>query len=285
MIIDNSSIDTYIAKGLIIFFYVASAFANGLALYLLLTKKTKNVADLLLIHFCFCEGLGTIWEIANISVALHHKSFSRSSVHFVGEAVIYGSVYQTLICITLDRFFAIKFNIRYRSIVTKSRFFVLLPPIWVLSTSLGVLSALTSIEVYYTMCSVFEVFTATILVLSYAYIIITVLKQKRIFQQNSSSHSQFKYEVPLCICLTYLILIFIPDLILTIKSDLYVLWFDVGYSINYFCDPLIYVVFSQYEKRQKKKNNPRNADNTGSRNNDREMTVISSNTMQSGKST
>ena len=215
------SIDTYIAKGIIISFYAASAFANGVALYLLLKKKTKKVANLLLLHFCFCEGLGALWEIVNTSKALHHKTFSRSSVHFVGEAFIYGSVYQTLICITIDRFCAIKFNFRYRSIVTKGRLFLLLPAIWVLSTSLGVICAYTSIEVYYVMWSVLDVFTATTLVISYSYIITTVLRQKRIFKQNSSCRSQFKYEIPLCICLTYLMLIFIPNLVITIKSDLY----------------------------------------------------------------
>ena len=84
------SIDTYIAKGITIFFYAASAFANGVALYLLLKKKTKKVADLLLLHFCFCEGLGALWEIVNTSKALHHKTFSRSSVHFLVKLLFMG---------------------------------------------------------------------------------------------------------------------------------------------------------------------------------------------------
>ena len=282
MTIGQTSIETYFGIGFFFFFTITCVFGNGLALYLLIGSKKKKVADLLLIHLCFCEGLGALWGIVDFSLAVHVKTYSRNLLFVVGEVVIYVSVYETLICITVDRFLALKYNLRYRSIVTKKRFFVLLPAIWVLSASLAVICALTPTKVYYVMWSVLDVFTVVTLVTTYSYIIITVRKQKRIFKGNSSWRSQFKYQIPLCICLTYLILIFIPNLILSIKSDLPILWFNVLLYINYCCDPLIYVLFSLYERRRKKKlsANARNIDSTKSRNSDIEMIVISSSTMQ-----
>ena len=278
-----TSTDTYVGMGILMFLWIASAIANGLALYLLLKTTKKKVADLLLIHICFWEGLGALWKIVNASLALHQKQLSRSLIHSIGGVVVYVSVCQTLICITIDRFLAVKLNFRYRSMVTKHRFYALLPAIWAISTSLGVLCALTSRKVMYLSWIVMDTITTATLVMSYSYIIITVHRQNRIFKRNSSVRSQFKYKIPLCICLTYLIFIFIPDMIINIKSDLPILWFSVVFSINYCSDPLIYVVFSQCERRQKKKlsNISRDADSTKGSNGDREMTVISSNKVQS----
>ena len=278
----ETDVETDVCVGLFFFFTVTCVFANGLALYLLIRSKKKKVADLLLIHLCFCEGLGALWGIVDVSLAVHLKTLSRTLLFYIGEVVIYVSVYETLICLTIDRFLALKFSLRYRSIVTKRSFFLLLPAIWLLSAFLGVMCALTPTKVYYVMWSVLDVFTVVTLVTTYSYIIITVRKQKRIFKGNSSWRSQFKYQIPLCICLTYLILIFIPNLILSIKSDLPILWFNVLLYINYCCDPLIYVLFALFERRRKKKlsANARNIDSTKSRNSDIEMTVISSSTMQ-----
>ena len=215
--------------------------------------KEKKVSDLLLIHMCFCESLGVTWGIVNVCFTLRQGKLPFTVLDLLGEVVIYASVYQTLICITLDRFLAVKLNFRYRSIVTKYRLCVLIPVIWVVSALLGTLLALTNFKVYFVTWNVLDACTVTTLLVSYTYIIMTVHKQKRIFKLNSSCRSQFKYQIPLCICLTYLAFIFIPNLTLSIKSDLHGLWFMVVYSVNYCCDPLIYVLFSQYEKRRKRK--------------------------------
>ena len=115
-------------------------------------------------------------------------------------------VYQTLICITtIDSSIAVKYNFHHRCIVTKCRSYAPLPAIWVLSASLAVLYALTSIKVYYVMWITLDIFTAATLVMCYLYIMITMHRQKRIFKRNSSCRSQFKYEIPLGTCLTYLI--------------------------------------------------------------------------------
>ena len=251
---DTSSTKDHVGIGIYFLFLSASTVANGVALYLLFNTKKKKVADLLLIHMCICESLAAMWQIVHNSLAVRHKTgqtLTGTPLNLVGEVVIFSSLYQIMICITIDRYLAVKLNLRYRLIVTKYRFFVTSTIIWTLSSLLGVLYALTSMGVYYVIWNVFDAITVATIIICYSYIIWTVHRQKCIFKINSSCRNQFRYHIPLWIGLTFIFLIFIPNLVLTINNNLYGVWFLVIFSFNYCCDPLIYVLSLYCERKRK----------------------------------
>ena len=67
MIIDDFSIETHVVIGIFFFFCIACVLAD-------FKTKKKIVADLLLIHLCFCEGLGALWGIVDATLIFRLKN-------------------------------------------------------------------------------------------------------------------------------------------------------------------------------------------------------------------
>ena len=91
---------------------------------------------------------------------------------------------------------------------------------------------------------------------SYLYIIITVYKMRQAMNRNNpkSKTAQLKYQIPLFIVCSFILTLLIPDLVYILKPELYCIWFQVIWSLNYISDPLGYVIFTKFQNSRYRKN-------------------------------
>ena len=252
MIIDTNSLIDKIGLGVCFVELSLSLIVNSFALRLLIKKKRdRKVSDLLIMHLCICEFLYAVWEMVNYSLLLHLKKSKGTVVHVVGEAILFSSIYQSILCVTLDRVLAVRLNIRYRAMVTKRRCLFLLPVLWMISIAVGLLIGLTSERVLLAMWISWDSIAGFTMISGYSYIFIIVVSQRRRFSGTSSLRNQLRLQVPLCIGGTFFCLWLIPDLIINIDRQLYCVWILVLWFANIIFDPMVYVISSHYFRKRK----------------------------------
>ena len=245
MIIDFKSLDSQIGFGICCLALSVSLIANIIALSLLRMKRQKKVADLLITQLCSSELLYAIWEVVFYSMHFHFKYTKESLSHVIGQTVLFSSIYLSVLCITIDRVLSVGLSFRYRAYVTKRKFYLLVLVMWIISMCMGAVSFLTTRRHLLIFWICFDIISAITIVAGYSYIIYTVHSQRRRFAPNCPRTRRFRYQVPLCIGVTFFCLWLVPDLILNINSNLYCVWILVLWHANIMFDPLVYVLYSK----------------------------------------
>ena len=224
--------------------------ANGCVIFLLLTQRQRKVADLLVLHLSLSEFLGVTWNVILRPLQWFSSVEYVPIVRVIGGQFFGALFYQSIICISFDRLLAAKLVLRYRVLITKRRLQIVLLLIWVLSIMCAVICAIE-----FDMNTIIWMFWSSItiasILISYSYIAMVLYKQKQ-FQRNSScTHVQrFNYKIPLCITLSYILTMFIPDIVVVIDETLFTVWTLVIWYTNFLIDPLVYVFFRVFYKRR-----------------------------------
>ena len=245
MIIDFKSLDSQIGFGICCLELSVSLIANGIALNLLRKKRERKVADLLITHLCGSEFLFATWELVFYSFHYQLQYTKESRLNVIGQTVLFSSIYQSVLCITIDRVLSVGLSFRYRAFVAKRKLILLLMVVWIISICMGAISFLTTRQHILIFWICFDIISAITIVSGYSYIIYTVRLQKRQFAANCPQTRLFRYQVPLCIGVTFFYLWLVPDLVLNINSDLYCVWILVLWHANIMFDPLVYALHSQ----------------------------------------
>ena len=175
----------------------------------------------------------------------HFKYTKESLTHVIGQTVLFSSIYLSVLCITIDRVLSVGLSFRYRAYVTKRKFYLLVLVMWIISMCMGAVSFLTTRRHLLIFWICFDIISAITIVAGYSYIIYTVHSQRRRFAPNCPRTRRFRYQVPLCIGVTFFCLWLVPDLILNINSNLYCVWILVLWHANIMFDPLVYVLYSK----------------------------------------
>ena len=71
---------------------------------------------------------------------------------------------------------------------------------------------------------------------------------------SKSTAPQLKYQIPLFIICSFVFTLLIPDFIVMFHPELYCIWFQVVWSLNWISDPLVYVIFTKLQHKKDFKN-------------------------------
>ena len=240
---------------------ICSLCLHALALYLLVRKKKKTIAALLLIHLSCCEICIAVWVLINYSLHIYWKRSVESDVNITGQIVIWASIIQTVLCITLDRVAAVRFPYKYKIIRTRAKLFVILIAINLISFAVGLTFIFTDSYKFLTPIGVS--FASIVILGSYSYILVAFRRRRRSLNNHSSRVNvpKIKYKIPLSIALSILCCMLIPSLVLQIDNHLYSIWIHVIWYLEIICDPLIYVVGSRRKSKPKDPSNSREMEN------------------------
>ena len=222
------------------------------ALVLIARQKKKKVSDILVMHLCGCELTTVIYGYCKD--CLHYwKNIDNNdnTIHMLLYVVLYTSVYQSVLIIVLDRVLAVHMVLKYKAFVTKQKLAIVLSITWAVSLATGVIIYFTDWKVW-----LFWDFTMMIIIVSsYLYIIISVYRRKRAMARHTlqSGTSQLKYQIPLSITCSFVLTVLLPDLVVALNPELYCIWLDVIWSLNWISDPLVYVIFTKLQHRKDEK--------------------------------
>ena len=228
---------------------VGGMVANGSALFLLLKKREKKVSDKLVMHLCFSELLIIIWHLITRSLVWFAKISQAPTVRKIGGQLTTSLLYESIICISLDRLLAASLVFRYKLIVTKGRLIIVVIFVWifaVISSVLCVFMSYNTTRIWLFWSSL----TMVSIIVSYSYIFIVLLKARSRVQNHSSQANVFNYQVPLAIAIFFILSNFIPCLVILVDGKLFNIWVLVTLYSNGLFDPLVYVYFRICKKKR-----------------------------------
>ena len=125
---------------------LGSLLANGCAIYLLLNKRSKKIADLLVLHLGITEFMGVAWNVIlrplNMFIPIKYASMVRT----IGNQFFGAMFYQSVICISLDRLLVAALVLRYKVVITKRKLLLITILIWILSIMCAVIYGIWGID-------------------------------------------------------------------------------------------------------------------------------------------
>ena len=240
----------YIGIGIWYTIAVSSLVANGCAIFLQIKNKARKVSDRLVMHLCFSELLIMAWHLVTRSLVWFVKIAQASTVRKIGGQLTTSLLFQTVICISLDRLLAACLVFIDKSVVTKRRLIVVVILIWILAITSSIICVFmsyntTRIWLFWSSLTMVSIFV------SYIYIFFVLLTARRTFQNDSSQANRyvFNYQVPLAIAIVFILTNFIPCLVILVNEELFNIWVLVALYSSGIFDPLVYVFFQVYKKR------------------------------------
>ena len=158
-----------------------------------------------------------------------------------------------MLSITKDRVLSVHFPLKYKILVTKKRFYVLVRVIWIMALLVGV-ACLASPYEYFTIIFhlVMNPFSLLIILSGYIYIFLTVNMRNQTLRENlwTTAKSRIRFAIPFCILASFCCFILIPNLVLCSNFKLMSIWFQVVWYLNFIVDPLTYVVITKLLKKR-----------------------------------
>ena len=223
------------------------------ALVLIARQKKRKVSDIMVMHLCACELVAVIFGYCR--ECLYYWNLIQKGANTIPMLIyttLYVSVYQSTMVIVLDRVLAVYLVLKYKVVVTKNKLVIVYIVLWLISIATGVLT-------YFTHWSYWLFWDTSVIIIiasSYMYIIITVYRRRRAMSRNNPhlNTPQLKLKIPLLIVSSFVLTFLIPDMIVILNYELYCIWFEVSWSLNWISDPLIYVIFTKLQKKKNRKN-------------------------------
>ena len=62
-----------------------------------------------------------------------------------------------------------------------------------------------------------------------------------------------KFQIPLFIICSFILTFLTPDLVVIFNPELYCIWFQVIWTLNWISDPLVYVIFTKLQHQKDRK--------------------------------
>ena len=227
------------------------------ALVLIAGQNKKNkVSDILVMHLCGCELITVIFAYCH-ECLYNWKMIDHSddSISMLLYTVFYVNVYQSVMLITLDRVLAVYLVFKYKVLVTKKKLVIVFFMLWLVSLTTGLVRYYTSVS-RSTVWWFWNGAMIIVIVASYLYIVISVYRRRRAMKRNNAQCTvpQLKFQIPLFIVCSFVLTLLTPDLVLAVYPELYSIWFQVIWSLNWISDPLFYVIFIKLQHRKDHKN-------------------------------
>ena len=223
------------------------------ALVLIARQRNNTISDILVMHLCACEFVAVIFGYC--LECLYYWSildYDDNTIHILLYTALYVSVYVSIFVIVLDRVLAVHLVFKYKAVVTKKKLVVVFSVLWLFSLATGLLRNFKGVSPWLFLDNAMLL----TIVSSYLYIIISVYKRRR-GMSRSNLHPKsalLKYQIPLFIVCSFVLTLLIPDLVYILKPELYCIWFQVIWSLNYISDPLGYVIFTKFQNSRYRKN-------------------------------
>ena len=224
---------------------IAAIVCHVFALMLFIKQKNIGVSDLLVAHLCGCEFVSVITEYVTMTL-YYWKQIDWKHNYIDGPIVLalFVMCYLSIVSITLDRVLVVLLALKYKMYVAKKKVVIVFCTIWFVSIGMGLFHYFTDNEeeIYL----FFDLTIIIVIITSYSYISIAVLVRRRAIRRNGSQSNSvnIRYQIPLCIVITFVVTIFVPDLILLVRPDFYSVWIEVIWTLNWISDPLAYVILT-----------------------------------------
>ena len=226
------------------------------ALVLIARQKNNTVPDVLVMHLCACELVAVIFGYCQECLYDWNAiSNDDDTIYMLLYTAIYVSVYLSILVIVLDRVLAVYLVLKYKVIVTKKKVVVVYSVLWLIALATSILRYFTKMSPWLFLDNVMLAMIAS----CYLYIIISVYKRRQAMRRNNPhSHTlQLKYRVPLFIVCSFTLTILIPDLVYIFHPEVYCIWFQVIWTLNWISDPLVYVIYTKLQKKKTHRNQMR----------------------------
>ena len=223
------------------------------ALVLMTRQGKKKVSDILIMHLCCCELVTMIFGYCKDCLYYWNKIDNRSdTIYMPLYTALYVSVYQSVLLIVLDRVLAVYLILKYTVVVTKKKLVIVYSIMWLISLATGVIRYFTARRVWLFWDSA----SIMIITSSYFYIIISVYRRRQAMDRNNpkSNVPPLKYQIPLFIICSFVLTFLIPDFVVITHPELYCIWFQVIWSLNWISDPLVYVIFTKLQHKKDHRN-------------------------------
>ena len=206
---ENYDLEDRIAIGVWVVIALSSIVANGYAIVMLLKKKSRTVADLLVLNLCTSEFLGVTYNVILRPLIWFYDIPHVSIVRSIGSQFVVTLIDLSTVCISLDRLLAVKLNLRYRLIVTQRKTIPVAGIIWSFSLISAVIRGIISSSTFI-IWVFWHSITIMSIIISYSYISMVLYRQKCLLQINASHRnvSRFNYAIPFCITFSYLMTTF-----------------------------------------------------------------------------
>ena len=222
------------------------------ALVLIAKQRKKKVSDILVMHLCGCELVTMIFKYCINCLYYWNKIDKRSDTWYMPlYTALYVSVYQSVLLIVVDRVLAVYLVLKYKAVVTKKKLVIIYIIMWSISIATGVTR-------YFIARSVWLFWDNTSIIViasSYSYIIIAVYRRRRAMNKNTLQQTAppLKFQIPLFIICSFILTFLTPDLVVIFNPELYCIWFQVIWTLNWISDPLVYVIFTKLQHKKDRK--------------------------------
>ena len=206
---------------------------------ILIAKKNKKVMDWLLMNLNLTELLFVTQELVLCSF-LHQNDFK--TIRLSVNNVLIFSINLAIVLITLDRIAAVRFPLKYNTVVSNKTVFPVMVLSWLLS-----LHQCAIVQLGMKATNLFIVSWVSIMVVflfaSYTYIIRLVNIRRRRLSCSTSKpmRANIKYHVPLFIVLSFIVLVLVPTLVVVFGHLYMNAWIDIIYKTNFTVDAAIYL--------------------------------------------
>ena len=244
------NVEDQIAASILLVLALSSIVANGCAIYMLQTKKSKTIADMLVFHLIVSEFSIVAWNLIFRPIVWFGNIPHTPMIRMVVSQFLSSLIYQSIIFISFDRLLAARLNVRYKVNVTKDRLILVIMLMWVLSilsaTICGIdSSSNTIIWIFWSLITIIAI------VISYLCIFMVLYKRKQMFKIDLSYSfvRRFNFEIPLFITVSCVLTMLIPDIVCVVDHTLYSMWILVTWYTNFLVHPLVYVFFRVYKQR------------------------------------
>ena len=243
----------------LLFISSLSTWMNAIGLYLLNKDESRLTNQNLILKFLSgCELFQSIILICRWVLIFHGSTNDDRMLEIIIQIVYANYFYLTFVMIymTLDRFIAIKYPLRYSIILSRKKTKITLFSGVITCLAIGVISIFIDYSKFHFVINlyVFPVTSGTAaicIVLTYSYILMKMFGRRRprssrgSISVSSSNSGQRGLKMVAAITGTFMVFFFLPDLFFSLfyktfaNSDAYM--FVIGWYLGFLVDPIIYI--------------------------------------------
>ncbi len=237
--------------------YFVSMMCNALGLYLLTVVRPLTNSKFLLTNLAFSEIFLSAVHIGEYFVRAY---LSAQAILIIDKVLttIWLIQYSAMLSLSIDRFIAIKYPLKYRIMVTKKRLKLAVSAAWLSMITFGAsFSYATWFVLFGTYFWIIVDFIFLIIsVVTYAFIFIKILQSRR-FGNNNQSRTDSRrqrfvmnreikfFKIVGWLVSSFILLFFIPDTIMLVTKSGFdptmAVFTGIAWPMGFIADPIIYV--------------------------------------------
>ena len=224
---------------------------HSCGIYLLVTQERRKVQDIILIQLSVCECLSIIWDMAHYKQTIF-SSDDMTSDNWTGVLVIWIAIFLSIAALTMDRFLAVKLNIKYGLHVTIKRALITLAVTWIIALAHVVHYWYFDLSRHHVIFLAWECALLLLIISVYTFIFVSVrLRWNQIHRAGVPGLTQrpLNYKIPALIVVSFVCFVSLLDLLQFFGVE-YKAWLSLVYNLNFLTDAAVYILGSPRTRRR-----------------------------------